>query len=343
MTNYLSEKLRVLSFVLICMVVLLHSQVINLSPKGVSIYIQRFFSGEITRIAVSFFFIISGFLFAYNIDGNNLRETFTLKIKKRIHSLLIPYLLWSAICVTLFLVIQLLLPSSVGSTRAICDFKIMDYYNEIVINPKIAYQLWFIRDLFIVSVFSPIIYLLLKIFKEIIVIGAIALWFNLWHIGFMSVTSITFFTIGLYLAIYRKAWIEYRFVNAWWWLFSIIWVVFCILIVYIDYDSLLILFFDKLLGILTLWITYDLIDEQVRDGLISSDMLSFTFIIYIMHEPFLTLFKHAYIRVIGVDSVLSSLCLYFISPMVIICVCIMIGRYLKNDFPKVYKVMTGGR
>lgn len=342
-TSYLSNKLKVLSFVLISMVVLLHAQIINLSPKGISVFVQRLFSGEITRIAVSFFFIISGFLFSYNIDDNNFCKLFYGKIKKRVYSLLIPYLLWSVICLATVTLMQLLNISTIGAVKPISTYGITDFYDEIIAKPKIAYQLWFIRDLFIVSVISPIIYYCLRYFKELVIIAVVAVWFNWWHIGFLSITSITFFTIGMYLAMYRKDWVYYRFKSKLWWLLPITWLGFCIVMVYIDYDSLLILFIDKLLGILSLWVAYDLLGEYKRQKILSIEALSFSFIVYLIHEPLLTLCKQIYIHIVGVDGIAISLLFYFTCPIVIITLCIFIGRSLKTYFPNIYQMLTGGR
>lgn len=55
MTAYLSEKIRILSFFSMVLVVFLHGQLISIS-SGYVLWVQQFVTGELTRIAVPLFF-----------------------------------------------------------------------------------------------------------------------------------------------------------------------------------------------------------------------------------------------------------------------------------------------
>ena len=63
--------------------------------------IQQFFQHHIYTVAVPLFFFISGYLFFRNgiPDANGLRN----KVTARVHTLLIPYLLWNTAGMLLFL------------------------------------------------------------------------------------------------------------------------------------------------------------------------------------------------------------------------------------------------
>ena len=112
MTTYLSEKIKIISFVLILLVVQLHAYNLDLLfgketiilNKGFNWIFQNFFSNGITRIAVPLFFIISGYLFFLQFQPTI--ENYFEKIKKRIKTLFIPYLIWSIIGVLLYFVLQ---------------------------------------------------------------------------------------------------------------------------------------------------------------------------------------------------------------------------------------------
>ena len=66
MNIYLSQKLKIISFISIILVVLIHSQFLAKETFMLNKALQFFFSYGITTVAVSFFFSISGYLFFFN-------------------------------------------------------------------------------------------------------------------------------------------------------------------------------------------------------------------------------------------------------------------------------------
>jgi surface polysaccharide O-acyltransferase-like enzyme len=93
MNEYLSKKIQILSFVLMIAIVVLHSQMLSIST-GFGRLFQMFMTQEITRIAVPLFFLISGYLFFVNYH-KPAKVFFARKIKRRLRSVLIPYLIVS--------------------------------------------------------------------------------------------------------------------------------------------------------------------------------------------------------------------------------------------------------
>ena len=77
MNNYLKNKITTISFLLMIMVVNIHSyNLLPIIPKGYNTFIQDLFSQGFSRIAVPLFFIISGYLFFLNIkEGSSLFRT----------------------------------------------------------------------------------------------------------------------------------------------------------------------------------------------------------------------------------------------------------------------------
>lgn len=110
MSTYLSNKLRAISFLSIVLVVILHSQLLVYS-KGNSFHLQQFLTSEVTRISVPFFFYISGFLLFYNCKTLNY-SWYCSKLKKRVRSLLVPFLIWSISGFTIVYSIKFILPSA---------------------------------------------------------------------------------------------------------------------------------------------------------------------------------------------------------------------------------------
>ena len=130
---------------------------------GLNGFIQAFFCQGINRIASPLFFIISGYLFFVNLTGQ--RSDFIRKVKKRFNTLIIPYLFWSLWGLLFYLVLQAFLPPSISFTRGlIMDWDFAKLMNTIFLDP-IPYQLWYVRDLTVFALLSPLLYILLPIFQ----------------------------------------------------------------------------------------------------------------------------------------------------------------------------------
>ena len=97
-SNYLSGKLKIISF--FSMVLIVYRHAYNLGDdffiareSEFSFFVQVFFSSGITSVAVPLFFTISGyFLF---LGKSQSFENYQLLLKKRFSSLMIPYLVWT--------------------------------------------------------------------------------------------------------------------------------------------------------------------------------------------------------------------------------------------------------
>ena len=92
------KKKEYVSFVLSILVLFIHSYFAPtvLNDSFISLFNHKFsffFSRSITRYAVPMFFMLSGISF---FKGYN-NEKYLTKIKSRIHTLVIPYLLWNTV------------------------------------------------------------------------------------------------------------------------------------------------------------------------------------------------------------------------------------------------------
>ena len=98
-----SKIIEWLRFFCIVAVVLIHAHGQPLEGKDVISYqygaydtIRILFSEGLCRVAVPIFFLISGYLFFYNLEEWN-KNIWIDKLKKRIKTLLVPYILWNLI------------------------------------------------------------------------------------------------------------------------------------------------------------------------------------------------------------------------------------------------------
>lgn len=92
MNQYFSEKIKVVSFFSIILVLYIHSGFHDypheIAGMQFNFLLQDIISGEIGRCAVPMFYMISGYLFFLNVESIN--DVYH-KMRKRVHTLLIPY------------------------------------------------------------------------------------------------------------------------------------------------------------------------------------------------------------------------------------------------------------
>ena len=134
------NKISYLHFIMSVLVILIHS--INNETR-----FEKFFSIDsgIGQFAVPLFFIISGFLFFRNLRSVN---DAAVKLRRRVYTLLIPYLLWNLIYYAIHLLLK---PGSGLSVSEIIDAAFTYKYNP---------SFWFMYQLILLSIISPVLYYL---------------------------------------------------------------------------------------------------------------------------------------------------------------------------------------
>ncbi|MDR1653441.1 MAG: hypothetical protein LBS01_07335 [Prevotellaceae bacterium] len=108
-----------------------------------------------------------------------------------------------------------------------------------------------------------------------------------------------------------------------------------------DYLQIPIIF----LGILALWMLYDNFipaNFLLENHLWMSKICSFTFFIYLFHEPTLNIVRKLIVFVIGKNS-MGYLVSYLVSPFIFMIAAVVIATILKKYLPKFYAILVGGR
>ena len=177
-----SRIISFLRFPMIVGIVLIHS---GLDINGISSYslyeylITRGIIGTFTRVCVPLFFIISGYLFFCNVKSFD-KLAYASKLRKRGRSLLEPYLFYNALAVFLFALMGCLRPDmQSGVVPPLSQWSPMlvvslfwDYGSNLPIVP----QFWFVRNLMVIVVLSPLVYWLVKRSKAAILLVLGGLW-----------------------------------------------------------------------------------------------------------------------------------------------------------------------
>lgn len=354
MDNYLSIKIKVISFVSIVMVVILHCYNLDTKHNGVILefekdynwFIQNFVSYGITRIAVPMFFVISGYLFFFSFKGN---QDFFEKIKKRFFTILIPFLFWSGFGIFFYLVLQTIPQSRVFfSKKLIVDFGWMDWWNALVAQP-ISYQLWFLRDLIVLTVLSPILFLTVQRLGVFFLAIIFPFWLLTIDSIFLTSESLLFFCFGIFLCVKRNDLPTLRLSKHTTLLFLFLWIALLIvkttLQIYLE-EQTMVLILHKLsicIGVVAMWSLYDSVYPKIESKLQKLlPLFGFSFFIYVFHEPLLTLVKKGLFVVLGKSSA-DHFLIYLICGPLVIATSLFVGYFLKTKLADFYNFTTGNR
>ncbi len=352
----LSAKIRVLSFVCSLFVILLHAYAISISDTNCPIHIiKRFLSVGLSGIAVPFFFVVSGFMLAHQYDSG---VPYQNLLKKRWFSLGKPYLLWNIIYTFTYVAFTILgnylakRALNVNTSLVLPILKIQNIFRVFGINlfhfPSNG-PLWYVRNLILLVVISPLILSLLgKQKKGLIFLLLVTLlylshfliprpWWQFFQTGF-SFKGLLFFSIGIYLKRYP---IEWRptlfgalficilwFLMAWPWSFSL------------DF-AFIILHCSFIIGCIAIWFIYDYL--PFRSTLEHSPIIKYSFFVYVSHYAILNMLfcqkaYNIYIKVLKSEIILYVLCFAVTASLAI-----TFAYLLEHFFPKIYNSLTGNR
>ncbi len=206
--DVLSRTISWLRFPMIAGVVLLHVDIpIDESANllfGLFKYILVY---GLSNLAVPLFFMISGFLFFYKTSFS--LTAYMAKLKRRLRSLLIPFLFWNLAYMAVIYFIQCVAPSMLGGRKMISDYSAIEFINSFWnysgYGPgcPILAPTWFLRDLIVMVIVSPILYALIKYsrgFFVLLLAVCYVLGVNIGVVGFSR--SWLFFSFGAYMSIF---------------------------------------------------------------------------------------------------------------------------------------------
>lgn len=156
-SSYFSKKITFLNVFLTFVIVILHAKTperwgMPLDMNNPFIYMVHIF----TQIGVPMFFFISGLLFYRNCRFGDIER----KLKSRVHSLLIPYIVWNILFVGVFFTLTHIpfIHNKMNMGDVLNDPLEIIYA---ILNARYT-VLWFVKDLMIFCCLSAGIYLTLK-------------------------------------------------------------------------------------------------------------------------------------------------------------------------------------
>lgn len=209
-----SNYVNFLRVLLIIGVVFTHSAINVPLPHDYSNYTYNivFFQQEVLgEFRVPTFFLLSGYFFFKAKSTFNLSD-YRIKIKKRINTLLIPYITWCSIALLLKMGYNFLKREDLSTLNGIIPIaKSFIFYNGTITYPfPINGPLWYIRDLIIIILFSPIIFWMIRsVTKKYIIVSILTTMFIILPYLQMPLsllcTGLIWFSIGASLSINQKS------------------------------------------------------------------------------------------------------------------------------------------
>lgn len=355
MTPYLSDKIRVISFMCIMLVVWIHTYYTEGQNYTSSLFLMNFWGCGVCTLAVPLFYTISGYLFFLGTMEKGVTSIF-VKQKKRVRTLLVPYLLTNVLSFLLYYLLRVLtqLKPAVG---AVVNNNLLDRAEPSTLGiikycfweGPIAFQMWFVRDLMVLVVLTPIIYFILKF-------QARSKWFGLlgiaactllidWHVTPLTWAA-GWFTLGgllstnpfLNVEIEKHTWIGY--------LLAVI----SLFVIMTDslyaaglYDVFLDMDYITISGVPAAWMIYDKVSRKqlFADGHKMKILYGSTFFVYLIHEPFLNIFKKIPFFISRSELFINIS--YIFCPIVFVMCAVAVGVLFKKSFPRGYNIFTGGR
>jgi len=355
-----SQTIDYLRFPLIVAVVFIHSYSSVVTIEGVDIGVditypifdnfRYFISVILAAVAVPLFFFISGFLFFFKINSFNL-DVYANKIKKRFHSLVIPYIFWNVLTLFVLFIAHTIPPINSlfsGEKLSIIDYSLSDFFKAFWggadgVGFPILITFWFIRDLIIIVLFSPLVYFSIRYLQFFPVLLLFFVWFLRMDttIGFSSVCWF-FFSAGAYFSINKLNLVScFHKISLVTFVFYPIIVVLDLLTKEFNFN----IYIHKIGIILGILFLFNFISKNLSEGkLNTSQFLSnASFFVFAIHEPWLTFIRKILFKILNPNSELSYIFAYFIPPLTIIIIALLMYYILERIIPQFLKIITGGR
>jgi hypothetical protein len=325
-----SQTLDFLRFPLIVGVVFIHTRIVDGGGEPFDFagyaFCREFFSDILARVAVPMFFFISGLLFFLNVEKFDLKTYFT-KLRSRVKTLLIPYLFWNIL--VFFLLVYVLKTAQID-----------DVYYALWGGPA-AFPFWFIRNLMVVVVLSPAIFLLVKHLKTVGIAALLILWFFglLINVKGFSPECIAFFAAGTYFGINKI-----NIVECFGRVKNISFVIYPLFVVaYLLVPNPYLLNAGICLGIVFF---FNLCAGLLKSGKIgvSRFLSAASFFVFATHNNFFLPFANKLLMILinPRTDVAVSIC-FFLKVAITVGFALIFYWIMKRLFPKFTGVITGGR
>ena len=299
---------------------------------------EMLLSEGVCRIAVPMFFLLSGFFLFMKVD---FREQWYKKaMKRRLFTLVTPYLAWNVLNLFLFFVWEHFIDDSLIARQSVAEMSLTEILQSVFLS-NFCGQLWYIKRLICFVALTPfLVYFYRKIpIITVLVFGLLWLfkihyWADIHYAG-----GLFFFSLGAVIAINNYNIEDLAIKN------YILPSFFCLLLT----RALVSTFYQVpltvlgnitiILGIIIMWSKRRLLHTVLKKHYC---LTCYSFFIYAFHEAFLSMLFKVSIRLLG-ESEPMRIFLLLVLPLATATTGICIASVLKKNCSPIYLILTGGR
>lgn len=358
-----SKRITSLRFLLACFVVFIHNNytvekitesiengakeiVFNQSFLGN--WIQIFISSAISCCAVPLFFLFAAYLQAKKNDA------YPTLLKKRLRTLFLPYCIWVGIYLLYFtigkIIISKIAPSVLANPeKTVLTWTPSDWFHAIIGfqntsdgNPIVAGQFWFVRDLIIFTLLSPIFIRLIKKFPT----GFFAFSLLFYILGKISFdahlpSAVFYYVCGLYWGIFDITLLKRLDKISWIEAFGLF------LFSFVSNFVFKMPFMSALHTFVACCVILKLSNTIICSNRIfgiARKLSGYSFFLYAIHMPVVIyVVQKIWLRIFPMKNAFFCLFEYFGATILIIAVGTGIGIALKKICPPLFALLNGGR
>jgi fucose 4-O-acetylase-like acetyltransferase len=366
MDPVLSRKLKVLNWFAILLVVWVHA--FNFFPRylvpntlvegGFNFfsYVEYLISNGMARFVMPFFFAVSGFLFFFRTGLD--KPPFASKILGRVRTVAIPYLIWNCIGIAVVVAARNLQLSQEFMPQYLKEMTWEQFASGFILGP-VSFQLWYLRDLFLLCVLSPIIFFICR-YRAGALIWLVLLLVVWSHDNsgpkILNAEGVLFFSFGAAIAIHKiRLWHPAHLSG--WLAMAGVWLALSLLRAWIAFDTvpmaqtwLLILYkVCVLIGLWVVWTGYDFLVGDVSEQSALWPWLTLSFYIFVMHQPLYNIVSDNILGRIGHHELLKQInpsgafLVYLLLPIATVVFCSLLGMLIRAYAKPLHRVLTGGR
>lgn len=365
-----SETISALRFPLMAGIVFIHVGIGKmLAMRGVHLaadmpqwfqLMVTFFTNTLPRIGVPLFFLISGYLF---FRSGLTTASYKSKLKKRGMTLLVPYIIWNTIAIIRDAIKNLPCFSSFAPTTGAGDWSLTNIlgsfwnYEEYGVFRKVEqtvnagyiypedFPLWYVRDLMIVILLSPVFYYAVKKLGWYFVAALGIVWYlvpvpNIENLPQLKVAAF-FFSWGACLSIKGIDFVRsMRHCGFALWLYPIVAVadMFTKEWAYSGYlhNAGIILGIFAAVS-LTAWL---LENGKIKVNKFLADS---SFFLFALHGMIIIVIGKVTLKLVFFNNALFLALVYFLVPIITSAICLALYWLLRRYTPRLCALLTGGR
>jgi surface polysaccharide O-acyltransferase-like enzyme len=361
MSNKDEASLRIdaLRFPLILGVAFIHGGAVLHTPQGSFDVIHSHIawvdfivniSQNVADVSTPLFFAIAGYLFFW---GGWSREKYAGKLKRRFHTLLIPYLFWSlatfavlAAAESIPLTKMYFADATWPSIRSLSFFGGINTLLGISGIYPLLHPFWFIRDLMGLVVLAPALHFLVhNKWGKPFLIALFCMWYGVtwplpvWPLPWPGAVAMCFFCLGAYLSQRKEGLAYLDRIGPW---ASLLFLAGSIL--NYAFPSSMVHVIHALIitaGAPSLWWIFGLITRSAALGAFLVGLSGDVFFVFATHQPLMAVVRKIAYKLFSPASGAAILTLYFLIPICLVALLVAFNRCLLKIMPSFIGFITG--